>query len=81
MIFIESLVYLQYLIFTMQIIAYIQNVFLDGRSHQSIWAMVNTMQLIAHTSLFRINSIPGTLYVVYKFMMKFYLVTINIPIL
>lgn len=77
--FLTFLIYLQYVIFTLQIIAYIQNVFLDGRSHQSIWSMANTMQLIAHTSLFKINSIPGSLYVIYMYMIRFYSITIRIP--
>lgn len=39
------------------------------------------MQLIAHTSLFKINSIPGCVYTVYKYMIQFYSVTLRLPFL
>ena len=79
--FLMFLVYFQYLVLVLQVIAYIQNVFLDGRSHQSIWSFIYAMQMIAHTSLFKINSIPGSLYSVYIYMIRFYSVTIKLPLL
>jgi len=54
------------------VLAFLQNVFLKGRSLQSVFALCNSMTLIAHTALFSIGSTPGNVTLAQQLMMRYY---------
>ena len=42
--------------------------------------MINALSIISHTSLFKVNAIPGNVFVLYRYMMGFYTLRFDTPL-
>lgn len=68
----ESLELALRILLALQILAFLQNAFLKGRSLQSLFALYNAMSLVAHTALFSICSTPGNAALTQRLIMRYY---------